>query len=146
MIPGSATAGGQAIAAVYSLAKATLTGVQVWDGPPSAASLGPVALVVGYGGQGGPAVLAARDLPDLGGRVREEGDVVCILGAYSGSEGWEPLRTAVDNALDALADALQATPVMDGSWIGETVQWTQNAEPDGYSVQCAFSVHYVAEL
>jgi hypothetical protein len=150
MEPGHASAAARAIAALHSLATTALPGTQVLDGPIGGNYVGGDVLVIGWSDGFTPSVITSRGDPDLGGRAREDGDIVCVADVYSGDEDpWPVLRGRAESILDDLNAALLEsglTPAVDAAWIGEASEWTQSAAEDGNSVRVAFAVHYVAEL
>lgn len=150
MIADSPTAAPTAVDALVALARASLTGVQVVDGPVGALTLDNDVLIVGWSDGTTPAILLTRGEPDLGGRQREEGDVVCVADCYSGDADFAALRTRAQTVVADLEAALKAQPgiggAVDGAWYGDAMEWTQRDAGDGCAVRVAFAVHYVAEL
>jgi hypothetical protein len=151
VIPGSPSAAPIVVDALLALVIQEMSDVvQVVDGPPGASDISDDALFVGWSGDGSPAVIVTRAVPDFTGRAREDGDVVCVIDCYTGDDVLAPLRARAQAILTRLVDVLRASPgvdgAVDGAWLGEAMEWSQGRVEDGNSVRVAFTVHYVAEL
>lgn len=150
MTPSGQTAAHAALTALAGLATLNLGGVQVLDGPIGATDLSPDVLIVGWSEGSTPSVVISRGETDMGGRQREDGDLVCVLDCYRGDDNFAVLRARAAEILGGLEAALSANAglggVVDAAWFGEAMEWTQRNAADGSTVRVGFAVHYVAEL
>jgi hypothetical protein len=151
VIPGQPSAAPIALDALVALATQELSDVaQVVDGPPGAMTPADDILFIGWSGDDSPAVITTQATPDMTGRSREEGDVVCVIDCYTGDDVLRPLRQRAQTILSRLVALLRSYPgvdgAVDGAWLGETMEWSQGRVEDGNTVRVAFTVHYVAEL
>lgn len=142
------SAWGQAVEGILALFKTSNPGVQLWDGPNlSDDMLEDEAVLVG---NGAPAGMVQRQAPDFGGRVREDGRVICAITVYSGNGGMQPVRDRVNAILAAFESALRADPTMDGrvddSMVGPDGEWHQTQTPDGTVCAFGFTVDYEAYI
>lgn len=150
MMDETPTAAGLAWDALVDLAREALPDVQVIDGPNQVYEPERDTLVVGQSDGSEPAVNVTLGPPDLCGRRREEGDIVCVAGSYSGDVAMAPRRQRCAEILGAVVDALKVNPgiggAVDAAWLGDAAAWTPTQAPDGAFCSVSFTVHYVAEL
>lgn len=136
--------------ALVALASTAMPGVQVIDGPNPAFEPETDFFVVGQSDGTEPAVTVTYGEPDMCGRRREDGDIVCVIASYAGDTTMKPRRDRCRELLALLVDALKAQPgldgVVDGAWLGDDAAWAPIQTGDGAFCSVAFTVHYVAEL
>lgn len=135
--------------ALVELAAAALPGVQVIDGPHQIFEPAKDFLIVGQSDGTDPAISVTLGPVDMGGRRREEGDIVCVVASYGGDTQIKPRRDRCAELLGEVVDLLKANPglgVADAAWLGDDTAWAPIQAPDGAFCSVAFTVHYLAEL
>lgn len=135
--------------ALVELGRDALPGVQVVDGPHQIFEPAKDFFIVGQSDGTDPAVNVAYGDPDMLGRRREEGDIVCVVASYAGETDMKARRDRCAELLGALVDMLKQNPglgVADAAWLGDDSAWAPMQAPDGAFCSVAFTVHYVAEI